>query len=406
MAIEILESIDSPLLRPPLRASPRIKAAFEKVKYSRSTYSLAHSIACALRLQYQIELACIVLKQADLSEGSRPSLVCVSHSDSSQDKPIEQKMLSTIITSVSGHEVINNHLLNHKCKILQIEIGTHSTISVSTEPNYEGYILLMWPKNRRIKRLLTRDKEQIASLTSQLLVGALQQEVASGIWLSFLHDVKHYAHRAELINYKLSNESAPAQSEKLFRLANIGNADLVRKTEAISLVCKYNSYGYQTQVKEIHPRKNILEVIKNQQQSFVLKGVELKTPEVCLSGGQQTEDHKCVADPELLEIALNNLIGNALRHTSAGGVVSVLIDRLSDWIKISVVNQGPPLDPEEENRIRHLFETPYLMAAGQPRGLGLISCKLVTELLGGKITLETDQENKTIFSLWLKANVG
>jgi signal transduction histidine kinase len=71
-------------------------------------------------------------------------------------------------------------------------------------------------------------------------------------------------------------------------------------------------------------------------------------------------------DPRLLMTVVRNLVGNAVQHTAAGGVL-VACRRRADGVRIDVVDTGPGL-PEGE--LGALFE-PYRRGKADGEGLGL-----------------------------------
>ena len=73
-----------------------------------------------------------------------------------------------------------------------------------------------------------------------------------------------------------------------------------------------------------------------------------------------------LADPDRLHQILHNLIGNALRHTPAGGSVTLSAKRLTDGIvRISVADSGPGILAQD---LPHVFERFY--QSGDRRSTG------------------------------------
>lgn len=116
--------------------------------------------------------------------------------------------------------------------------------------------------------------------------------------------------------------------------------------------------------------------------------------------------------PEELELAiscdhlfqvLENLLGNALRHSPRGGKIAVSARRTGGECRISVSDQGPGVTPAEQDRV---FERFYKAGGqtGPSTGLGLAICKHVVEFYGGRINLVSpDGEFASTFSFTLKA---
>ncbi len=95
------------------------------------------------------------------------------------------------------------------------------------------------------------------------------------------------------------------------------------------------------------------------------------------------------ADPDRLAQALRNLIRNAIEHTADPvGLVSLQVDRLpGDWVRFTVLDDGPGIDPEQRERI---FERFHRVDAARDRasggaGLGLAIVAAIAHAHGGRI---------------------
>lgn len=94
-------------------------------------------------------------------------------------------------------------------------------------------------------------------------------------------------------------------------------------------------------------------------------------------------------DRERILQVLSNLISNALRFVSPGGVIDVTAARTGDRVRFSVADTGPGILDEDA---AHVFDRHWRGAAGeQPAGLGLglFICKGLVEAHRGRIGLDT-----------------
>jgi signal transduction histidine kinase len=94
---------------------------------------------------------------------------------------------------------------------------------------------------------------------------------------------------------------------------------------------------------------------------------------------------RCDAD-RIVEVLIN-LLDNAVKHTPAGGSITVALSRLPDRIAICVSDTGPGIDPDD---VPFLFER-YWKARRDARGLGmgLYICRHIIEQHGGTIDVDT-----------------
>jgi two-component system NtrC family sensor kinase len=98
------------------------------------------------------------------------------------------------------------------------------------------------------------------------------------------------------------------------------------------------------------------------------------------------------ADPELLRVALNNLLTNAAKYGREGGRAQVEAKRAGGVVTLSVVNEGDGFPPEEA---AHLFEKFYRLKnentyTKRGSGLGLYTVKSIAELHGGQVRAESE----------------
>jgi signal transduction histidine kinase len=94
---------------------------------------------------------------------------------------------------------------------------------------------------------------------------------------------------------------------------------------------------------------------------------------------------KASGEPVLLERMAGNLLDNALRHNHTGGHVTVSSGTANGHAFLRVVNTGPPVTPDEEQR---LFEPFVRGAANSTRGagLGLSIVRAIVTAHDGQIT--------------------
>jgi two-component system, NtrC family, sensor histidine kinase KinB len=93
-------------------------------------------------------------------------------------------------------------------------------------------------------------------------------------------------------------------------------------------------------------------------------------------------------DPDRIELVLNNLISNAIRHTPEGGRVSIRVGRSGGSTRFEVTDTGEGIPPEYQKRIfEKFFRVPGSASGGA--GLGLSISREIVEAHGGEIGLES-----------------
>lgn len=108
------------------------------------------------------------------------------------------------------------------------------------------------------------------------------------------------------------------------------------------------------------------------------------------------------ADAKRLRQIIINLLSNAVRFTDAG-TVTLHVDCRTDVIRFDVVDTGIGIAPQDQQRIFLPFERG---AAGRRRGdpgtgLGLTITALLTAMMGGDLSLQSEQDKGSTFSVRL-----
>ena len=109
------------------------------------------------------------------------------------------------------------------------------------------------------------------------------------------------------------------------------------------------------------------------------------------------------ADISLIQRVLENLVGNALKHTPAGGKVSISVQRSAAAVGVSVADTGPGIPREA---LPHIFDRFYRTRSSSAdrldgAGLGLAITKRIVELHSSPIDVMSEVRRGTTFSFHL-----
>ena len=109
--------------------------------------------------------------------------------------------------------------------------------------------------------------------------------------------------------------------------------------------------------------------------------------------------------PGAVRLILSSLLENAVKYGKLGGSVEVELIFATEGLRITVVDDGPGIHPEEMERI---FEKFYRGAQESGRsaghGLGLYSARTLTRGLGGELHAANRPEGGAEFTLSLPAS--
>lgn len=109
-----------------------------------------------------------------------------------------------------------------------------------------------------------------------------------------------------------------------------------------------------------------------------------------------------IVDRPLVQQALTNLLGNALKFTEAGGEIVVRIEDEAEWVCLSVRDTGSGIPPDEQERLfERFFQGKNGASRGDGSGLGLAIVAEVARKHGGSISVESEIGSGTEFRLRL-----
>lgn len=109
------------------------------------------------------------------------------------------------------------------------------------------------------------------------------------------------------------------------------------------------------------------------------------------------------ANPNDLEIILNNLISNAVKYNKDGGKVEVELSKEQQILKIEIKDTGIGLSEQEKSQLFHSFvrirneKTRHIAGSG----LGLSIVRKIAEIYNGKIHVESTPDVGSTFTVYL-----
>lgn len=114
-----------------------------------------------------------------------------------------------------------------------------------------------------------------------------------------------------------------------------------------------------------------------------------------------TEQIIFTGDQLLLQLAINNLLDNAIKYSSKDSVVLISLINQDRRIILQVADEGPGVKAEEREKI---FEKYFRGANNQIKGtgLGLYLTRQIVKQHGGQISLKDNKPTGTIFEIQFK----
>jgi heavy metal sensor kinase len=202
--------------------------------------------------------------------------------------------------------------------------------------------------------------------------------------LTALQAVGEAALRPDAADPKTLREALASMLEETRRLS-----DLV---DALLLLARADTGGLSPSLEKVD-----LAVLVNEVRETLLVLAEEKSQRI-----EVIAEHRFVrADRELLRFALLNLVHNAIRYSGDGTIVSLQIKSREKTVLMEVVDQGPGIAPEHQEKV---FERFYRVDKARSRasggvGLGLSITRWAIERQGAHIELESEPGHGSLFRI-------
>lgn len=184
--------------------------------------------------------------------------------------------------------------------------------------------------------------------------------------------------------------------------AIIRNASRLKEIiENLSRVDNYQTGGARVRERKVSITRIIEDVSASFRDVALQKGVSLKI--------ELERGHDLFVDAEASKIAivLSNLIKNAITFTNAGGQVTVRGEHESDFVKVTVQDNGVGIPTKDLPRVFDRFYQveSHLTRSHGGMGLGLSVAKVMIEMHGGRIWVESMEGIGSTFTFLLPVNL-
>jgi two-component system, OmpR family, sensor kinase len=181
-----------------------------------------------------------------------------------------------------------------------------------------------------------------------------------------------------------SLEAIRSESDRMIRL--VGDLLLLSRAEAGNLPLAHDPVEMDTLLLEVFQQALLLAQGKLSVEVGFLE-------QVMVSG-----------DRDRLKQLLLNLVTNAVFYTQAGGRVLLSLRTVSDWMHLTVSDNGPGIPAD---MIPHIFDRFFRLEKSRGRGslggagLGLSIAQYIAQGHQGRIEVASEVGKGTTFSLWL-----
>jgi len=110
---------------------------------------------------------------------------------------------------------------------------------------------------------------------------------------------------------------------------------------------------------------------------------------------------RMVGDPKLLSQVFDNLLSNAIKYSPGGGVARITSRAEDGWLVVAVEDHGIGIPPADVSRLFERYFRGSNVSGIVGTGVGLNLVKMVVDLHGGDITVESQEGQGSRFTVRL-----
>ncbi len=214
----------------------------------------------------------------------------------------------------------------------------------------------------------------------------------------FISNVSHEIKTplAVIQNYAtlLQDETLDCQTRKNYSKTLIAASK--RITDLITNILKLNKLENQ-EIQEKHEAFNLTEALSESVVEFETL-IEKKNLDLYCD----FDDVRIFSSKSLLEIVWNNLISNAIKFTPDNGKIDISLKQIGKNAEITVSDTGCGMSSEIGSKIFEKFYQGDSSHSTQGNGLGLALVKKVIDILGGEISVQSEINKGSTFTILLK----
>ena len=151
----------------------------------------------------------------------------------------------------------------------------------------------------------------------------------------------------------------------------------------------------------ISPRKVSLKKLLQSEINLIMAPIDERRKATFDFQVQVPDDVEIMGDPSRLSQIFGNLIENAVKYSPQGGTVNLRWSQNERYDKVTIADQGLGMSEEGQKKLFARFVRLEQDHSIRGTGLGLFIVRRLVESHGGKIEVESQEGEGTIFHVFL-----
>src|SRR5262249_19416533 len=111
-----------------------------------------------------------------------------------------------------------------------------------------------------------------------------------------------------------------------------------------------------------------------------------------------------IGDPKLLFQMLSNLLSNAIKYSPGGGLIEISAEIAAEEVQVSVADHGIGIPASDLDRLFERYHRGSNVSGIVGTGMGLYLVKMVVDLHGGSIKVQSEEGEGSRFTVRLPIN--
>ncbi|MCB2196639.1 MAG: hypothetical protein KQH79_12325 [Bacteroidetes bacterium] len=290
---------------------------------------------------------------------------------------------------------------NEKLEIQQQEIEKHQVLAEKSSQKFRERTIELFGKMidlKKAKKTISLQKEEIEKHREQLKgLNASKDRFFSIIAHDLRNPIAGFLNLTEILtnNFDVFSEK---ESKEFIDVMNQASKQLYNLLENLLQWSRAQTGSITYEPQFVPVKKMVDETI-----DALMINIENKHIKINVK-----VDNKTIVfvDENMITTVIRNLISNAIKFSHPEGVITLRCNSLDKFVELSVIDQGVGIPKEAQQKLFKIDQSVTTEGTSQEKGtgLGLILCKEFVEKNSGEISVDSDLNKGSAFTIKLPKN--